>query len=138
MAARADDGHTDAWSGDRLRRIARAGGAAERVARRVTKPVRALGFPYRAPTVPKSVDVPKEPSKLGADFETDWARKAPAKAARKVLVRGPLNAAVKFVANPEILGVDRLDDLARLDEPPPVIFAPNHHSHIDTPLMVTS
>jgi 1-acyl-sn-glycerol-3-phosphate acyltransferase len=128
----------DAWSGDRLRKVARAGGAAERMARRVAKPVSSLGFPYRAPTVPKSVEVPPEPSKLGADFETDWARKAPAKAARRVLVRGPLTAAVKLVANPEVLGVDRLDDLARLDDPPPVIFAPNHHSHLDTPLMVTS
>ena len=128
----------DAWSGDRLRRIARAGGAAERVVRRIAKPVSSLGFPYRAPTTPKSVDLPERPSKLGADFETDWARKAPAKAARRVLVRGPLAAAMKLVADPEILGVDRLDDLRRLDEPPPVIFAPNHHSHIDTPLMVTS
>jgi 1-acyl-sn-glycerol-3-phosphate acyltransferase len=133
-----DDSGVDAWSGERLRRIARAGGAAERVVRRVSKPVGSLGFPYRAPTVPKSVDVPTEPSRLGADFETDWARNAPAKAARKMLVRGPLSAAVKLVADPEILGVDRLHDLRRLDDPPPVIFAPNHHSHIDTPLMVTS
>jgi 1-acyl-sn-glycerol-3-phosphate acyltransferase len=46
---------------------------------------------------------------------------------------------VKALADPEILGVDRLADLqAKGDDAPPLIFAPNHHSHIDTPLMVTA
>jgi 1-acyl-sn-glycerol-3-phosphate acyltransferase len=121
-----------------IRRVASLGASAERVASKVVRPIRSLGFPYRAPTIPRSVAVPKETPKLGADFETDWARKAPAKAARKVLVRGPLRAAVQIVADPEVLGVDRLSDLQRMDDPPPLIFAPNHHSHLDTPLMVTS
>lgn len=105
----------------------------------IMKPTRNLGFPYRAPTVPRGVDVPKEPAKLGADFETDWARTAPARAARTVIARGPLKLMVRVIADPEVLGVDRLTDLIALgDDAPAVIFAPNHHSHVDTPIMVTS
>jgi 1-acyl-sn-glycerol-3-phosphate acyltransferase len=40
------------------------------------------------------------------------------------------------LARPEILGLDRLADLARLDDPPPLIFAPDHHSHLDTSVMI--
>ncbi|MEX1106001.1 MAG: lysophospholipid acyltransferase family protein [Ilumatobacteraceae bacterium] len=105
----------------------------------VMKPTRNLGFPYRAPTVPRGVDVPKEPTRLGSDFDTDWARRAPARAARTVLSRGPLQLMVKLIADPEVLGTDRLSDLIALgDDAPAVIFAPNHHSHVDTPIMVTS
>ena len=120
-----------------LRRLSRLGASAERVVTRVAKPTRNLGFPYRAPNVPKGVAMPPKPSKLGADYDTDWARRAPAKAVRKVIVRGPLRAAVRLVAAPKVLGVDRLDDLiAKGDDAQPVIFAPNHHSHLDTLLMV--
>ena len=49
-----------------------------------------------------------------------------------------MRLAVNAVARPEVRGIDRLTDLARLDDPPPLIFAPNHHSHIDTALMIRS
>jgi 1-acyl-sn-glycerol-3-phosphate acyltransferase len=123
---------------DRLRRASGVAGRVERVVVRVAKPVRTVGFPYRAPTVPRGVEVPEEPSKLGADYDTEWARRAPAKAARTVISRGPLQLMVKALADPAVHGLDRLADLQRLDEPPALIFAPNHHSHLDTPLMVTS
>jgi 1-acyl-sn-glycerol-3-phosphate acyltransferase len=42
------------------------------------------------------------------------------------------------VTDPEIHGTDRLADLTGLEDPPPVIFAPNHHSHLDTGLMIRS
>ncbi len=120
-----------------VRRAARLGGSAERVVTRIAKPARNLGFPYRKPTVPKGVEVPPAPAKLGADYDTTWARKAPARAARTVITRGPLRVFTRLVARPEVLGVDRLDDLiARGDDAPPVIFTPNHHSHLDTLLMV--
>jgi 1-acyl-sn-glycerol-3-phosphate acyltransferase len=123
---------------DRLRRASGAAHRVERVVVRAAKPARNLGFPYRAPSVPRGVEVPVEPSKLGADFDTDWARRAPARAVRSVIVRGPLRLMVQTLAAPDVRGVDRLSDLQRLDEPPPLIFAPNHHSHLDTPLMVTA
>lgn len=120
------------------RRAVRIVDAATGVVQTALKPTRTMGFPYRKPTVPRGVSVLPKESKLGADFETDWARGAPARAARKVIVNGPLMMAVKFMADPEILGLDRLSDLTRLDEPPALIFAPNHHSHLDTPLMMTA
>ena len=51
-----------------------------------------------------------------------------------------MRAVVRGLADPEVFGVDRLDDLRRRAEdsdgpPPPLIFAPNHHSHVDTALM---
>jgi 1-acyl-sn-glycerol-3-phosphate acyltransferase len=120
----------------------RLAGRAVKSARRNTSKVKLVigrtGFPYRAPKVPNGIDVPDEASKLGADFETDWARKAPAKLARRVITNGPLLAAVKYIADPKIEGVDRLADLKELDDPPAIIFAPNHHSHIDTPISITS
>ncbi len=121
-----------------LRRMAKVGDVASSAVQATLKPVRALGFPYRAPTRPKGVVVPEQPSKLGADFDTDWARKAPARAARKVINRGPMQALVQAIASPEVVGLDRLADLKELDPAPAVIFAPNHYSHVDTPLMITS
>jgi 1-acyl-sn-glycerol-3-phosphate acyltransferase len=119
-----------------IRTAQRAAGAAESLVRIVARPLRQHGFPYRAPTVPSGVDVPRQPSDLGADYETEWARRPLARAARGAISEGPLRLLVRGLADPDVVGLDRLDDLARLDDPPPVIFAPNHHSHLDTALMI--
>ena len=104
-------------------------------------PGRNIGFPFRAPTVPRGVEVPVDPPSLGADYDSDWARSPAARVARGVIAEGPMRLAVRGLAAPEIFGLDRLDDLRRRADrddapPPPVIFAPNHHSHLDTALMV--
>ncbi len=119
-----------------LRSARRAAGTAERIVRSVARPLRSYGFPYRAPSVPKGVEVPREPSRLGANYDTEWARRPAARVARGLIAEGPLRLLVKGVANPDVVGLDRLQDLSRLDDPPPVIFAPNHHSHVDTALMI--
>ncbi len=122
-----------------MRRAGKMADVATAPLRVVLKPTAKLGFPYRPPTKPKGVVVPEAESRLGADYDTDWARRAPANAARAVINRGPLQLLMKVLADPEILGVDRLADLqAKGDDAPALIFAPNHHSHIDTPLMVTA
>ena len=121
-----------------IRRAARLAGGADRVVTKLAAPVRKLGFPYRAPSTPRGVEVPDVASKLSADFETDWARKLPSRYVRALITHGPLQLGVRLLADPVVSGLDRLDDLRALDEPPPLIFAPNHHSHLDTPLMVTS
>lgn len=129
-------GESKGPSREALRRAAKVGDLVAGPVRTVLKPTQKVGFPYRKPTVPRGVEVPEEPSKLGADYDTDWARKPLAKAARTVIHRGPLQVAVKALADPEVLGTDRLTDLARLeDDAPPLIFAPNHYSHLDTLLM---
>ena len=126
-----------------LRSAARAAGAAERVVGRATAPLRNAGFPYRRPTVPRGVEVPAQAPTLGADYDTGWARSPIAKAARTVVVAGPQRLLIDWVTDPEICGHDRLTDLLRSvhtdadrSAPPSVIFAPNHHSHLDTALMV--
>lgn len=121
-----------------LRSGQRAAAKIERTVQRAARPLRAYGFPYRAPSVPKGVTVPAEPSTLGANYDTEWARAPLARAVRGVITEGPLRLMVRGLANPDVTGLDRLDDLTRLDDPPPVIFAPNHHSHIDTALMIRS
>ena len=101
-----------------------------------------VGFPYRRPTAPRGVVVPPSKPTLGADYETDWARRRPA--------RCPLDHHQRSAAagrqdpgRPEVGGIDRLADLRALttkkrDDPPAVIFTPNHHSHLDTPLAITA
>ena len=121
-----------------LRSGQRAVGRVERAVGRAARPLRSYGFPYRSPNVPRGVEVPAGPARLGADYDTEWARSPLARAARGIITEGPLRLLVAGVANPDVTGLDRLSDLTRLDDPPAVIFAPNHHSHVDTALMIRS
>jgi len=121
-----------------LRRAQQLAGTAENAVRSIAKPFRNYGFPYRPPNVPKGVEVPPKPSKLGANYDTEWARSPLARVARTAIVEGPMRLMVRGVANPEVTGLDRLSHLTNLDDTPPVIFAPNHHSHVDTGLMIRS
>jgi len=92
-----------------------------------------LDFPYRAPTVPEAVELPEEEPKTGAHYDSDWARRFPARYARFFVLEGVLRPVVAVVAQPERRGIDRLDGLEG-----PVIFAANHHSHVDAGLLMTS
>lgn len=121
-----------------LRRLARAAATVERATSRATRLVTSRGFPYRAPSVPGGVVVPQEPRQLGADFDTAFARKPAARVARVALTEGPVRLMVRSLADPEVFGLDRLEDLRRREDPPAVIFTPNHHSHLDTPLMTVA
>ncbi len=95
--------------------------------------VRALEFPFRSPSTPRGVrPVDKTPT-TGAHYDTSWARSTPARLARAAIVDGPMKVAVSAIAAPDRRGEDRL-----LTMHGPAIFAANHHSHLDTPLMLTS
>ena len=121
-----------------LQRAQRAAGVAEDALRRATMPLRNFGFPYRAPTVPRGVEVPAEASGLGAHYDTEWARRPLASSVRTAMVEGPVRLAARVLASPEIVGTDRLADLAAMQDSPALIFTPNHHSHLDTGLMIRS
>ena len=124
----------------RIRRAQHLAGRVERLFRRLARPLQAFGFPYRSPSIPRGMEVPDDRRPLGADYDTEWARRPIPQAIRTLLVEGPLRLAVRQIASPEILGTDRLADLldseSGKDGAQPVIFAPNHHSHIDTGLMI--
>ena len=107
-----------------------------RMARRLPSPARALrsrSFPLRAPTLPRGVEPLEELDRTGAGFDTDWSRRWAARMCRAAIVEGPMRAMVQVLASPSRRGADRLSDLEG-----PLIFAANHHSHIDTPLLLTS
>lgn len=67
------------------------------------------------------------------DYDTSWARSPLARTARRAVVGGPIRAAVALIAAPHRQGLDRLSGLDG-----PAIFASNHHSHLDAPLLLTS
>jgi 1-acyl-sn-glycerol-3-phosphate acyltransferase len=101
--------------------------------------VNRVGFPYRAPTTPRSVEPLPKVSKIGGDYETEWARGPGSKVVRRLIVNGPMKAAIRLTADPEITGADRLADLSRRGKKAPaMIFVANHHSHLDAALMLTS
>lgn len=90
-------------------------------------------FPYRAPTTPLTVEKLPEEQNLGADYDSSWARKLPARYARYLVTEGLVRPVIAGLAQPERRGLDRLTDLDG-----PVIFAANHHSHLDAGLLITS
>ena len=113
----------------RNERVDRAVEAVRDGSSRVRSVVANRGFPYRSPTVPRGVAVPPKKKHTGADFDTDWARSPVARATRTMLVNGPLRGVVKAVADPEVVGLDRLADLrASIEEdepaPPPTTSSP--------------
>jgi 1-acyl-sn-glycerol-3-phosphate acyltransferase len=90
-------------------------------------------FPYRAPTTPLSVEPKPVEQKLLGHYDSDWARKLPARYARFFLTEGLVRPVIAGLAQPERNGLDRLADLDG-----PAIFAANHHSHLDAGLLITS
>ncbi len=118
------------------RRAQQVAARTEQAIRSVAKPLAKYGFPFRAPTVPRGISIPEKPDTLGSNFETDWARRPLASVVRSAFTAGPMKLMTSVLARPEVLGLDRLSDLARLDDPSPLIFAPDHHSHLDTSVMI--
>ena len=104
--------------------------------RKVPRPrdlVSGASFPYAPPTVPLTVEPKREEPTLGAHYDTGWARRMPARYGRFLLTEGVMRPIIAGLAQPERRGLDRLADLDG-----PVIFAANHHSHLDAGLLITS
>jgi len=99
-----------------------------RLLRRAARP----GFPWTAPQWPPSLPRPLPPSSLGAEYDTGWARREPVRVARAVLLDSVARGAVKVLASPRVSGLDRIAGLEA-----PAIFAANHASHLDTPLVLS-
>jgi 1-acyl-sn-glycerol-3-phosphate acyltransferase len=95
-----------------------------------------LPFPYAAPTVPEGVEAPERRRRSGPGYDTEWARRLPARLGRAALRDTVIRGAVAALAAPEVHGLDRLEALRSDGEP--VVFAANHHSHLDTPVLLTT
>ncbi len=93
---------------------------------------RAKGFPWAAPTWPGGVARRAEKSTTGMEYDTAWARSYGVQLARAVVLDSVTRPVVRALADPTLEGIDRLDGLAG-----PVVFAANHASHADTPLLLT-
>ncbi len=90
-------------------------------------------FPLGAPTWPTGLERQAEPRRTGVHYDTEWSRRWPARMARAVIVDDVLRPLVALLGSPLVSGLDRITDLEA-----PAIFAANHHSHLDTPLVLTS
>jgi 1-acyl-sn-glycerol-3-phosphate acyltransferase len=90
-------------------------------------------FPLGKPNWPSSVPRPPVVRRTGVDYETEWARTPAARVARAAIVDDVLRPALHLIASPRIHGADRLVGLEA-----PAIFVANHHSHLDTSLLLTS
>ena len=94
-----------------------------------------LGFPYAAPPIPTSVEMPEDTSNIGANYDTEWARRPSARLARTALVETVLRPSISMIAKPDRQGYDRL---RALPQDQSALFVANHHSHLDTSLLLTS
>jgi 1-acyl-sn-glycerol-3-phosphate acyltransferase len=124
---------------DRVRRLTEPAGATE-PSRRIPIDPSALaarlprpsGFPFAKPTWPGTVPRPPVVDELGSHYETDWARRYPARLARLVLTEAVTRPVIAALAQPEVRGLDRIEHLHG-----PAIFAANHSSHVDAPLLIS-
>jgi 1-acyl-sn-glycerol-3-phosphate acyltransferase len=80
--------------------------------------------------VPRSVEHVATEEK---EFPTEWARSAPARVARRFILAAGFAPLLRAEIDAEVHGAEILDELEA-----PVLFAANHSSHLDAPLVLTS
>ncbi len=89
-------------------------------------------FPVSAPSWPESVPRPAPTPELGVHYDTAWSRRYPVRLARAMVLDNVARPLARVVASPLIRGDEALVGLEA-----PVIFAANHASHADTPLLLS-
>ena len=90
-------------------------------------------FPFTKPSWPAGVPRADPERRVGLDYEHEWSRRYPVRLARAVVLDNVTRPAARIVAPTTVRGGEQL---AYLD--PPVIFAANHASHLDTPILLTT
>ena len=88
-------------------------------------------FPLAAPTWPGSVPRPAPEPELGVHYDTAWSRRYPVRLARAMVLDNVTRPLALALASPQLRGDEQLVDVEV-----PVIFAANHASHVDTPLLL--
>jgi 1-acyl-sn-glycerol-3-phosphate acyltransferase len=99
----------------------------------LTTRLRSARFPLAAPSWPTSLERPDPERRVGLDYDHDWSRRYPVRLVRAVMMDNLARPAAKVLAPATVRG---LEHLGHLDGP--LIFAANHASHIDTPLLLTT
>lgn len=98
----------------------------------VARKLRSAGLPWRAPEWPGGVERPPLKRRIGADYDTEWARRYPVRLARAVVVDNVTRPLAHAFASPDVRG----SELLGLAEAPVIIVA-NHTSHADTGLLIS-
>jgi 1-acyl-sn-glycerol-3-phosphate acyltransferase len=78
------------------------------------------------------VGLPPLERSVGVDYDTAWSRRYGVRVARAALLDWVARPMVKALASPRVDGLDRIEHLDG-----PAIFAANHASHVDTPLVLS-
>ena len=86
----------------------------------------------RRSMVPRSAE-PYVERRESPVFPTAWSRRRPARVAREIVQKAALEPLFRSSVRPHVEGLDVLDRVQA-----PVIFAANHASHLDTPLILLS
>jgi 1-acyl-sn-glycerol-3-phosphate acyltransferase len=89
-------------------------------------------FPWAAPTWPDGVELPPLERTVGVDYDTAWSRRYGVRVARAALLDWVARPVVRALASPRVEGLDRIEHLDA-----PAIFAANHASHADLPLVLS-
>jgi 1-acyl-sn-glycerol-3-phosphate acyltransferase len=94
---------------------------------------RGARFPLAAPSWPTTVDRPDPERKVGLDYDHEWSRRYPVRLARAMVLDNITRTMARVMAPATIRGLEHLRHVEGPD-----IFAANHASHIDTPLLLTT
>jgi 1-acyl-sn-glycerol-3-phosphate acyltransferase len=95
--------------------------------------LKAAPFPFGKPTWPTPVPRPAPERRVGVDYDHEWSRSYPVRLARAVVLDNVTRPAARLIAPTTVRGAEHLRHV-----PTPVIFAANHASHLDTPLLLTT
>jgi 1-acyl-sn-glycerol-3-phosphate acyltransferase len=79
------------------------------------------------------VERPAPERRVGVDYDHDWSRRYPVRLARAVVLDNVTRPLAHLVAPTTVRGIEHLRHVDG-----PVIFASNHASHVDTPLLLTA
>ena len=90
-------------------------------------------FPLAAPTWPAAVERPAPERQIGLDYDHEWSRRYPVRLARAMIMDNVTRPLARVLAPATVRGLEHLRHVEG-----PVIFAANHASHVDTPLLLTT
>jgi 1-acyl-sn-glycerol-3-phosphate acyltransferase len=103
------------------------------LARAPGRRLRSLGFPYTSAPTPRGVEPPATIERLGDAYDTEWARHPLARWSRLAAMATVGRAVAEVTCRPDVRNADRIEQLEG-----PAVFVANHHSHLDTTLLLTS